>query len=47
VPGAIAAQASGAVELADGDAQAALASLRRASEEWARIQAPYAAARAF
>jgi ATP/maltotriose-dependent transcriptional regulator MalT len=45
VPGAIAAQASGAVELADGDAQAALAPLRRAFDVWARIEAPYAAAR--
>jgi DNA-binding CsgD family transcriptional regulator len=45
VPGAIAAQACGAVDLAEGDAQAALGSLRRAFEVWQRIQAPYAAAR--
>ena len=45
VPDAIAAQARGAVELAEGDAQAALGSLRRAFEVWQRIEAPYAAAR--
>lgn len=45
IPGAIAAQARGAVELAEGDAQAALRSLRRAFEAWQRIEAPYAAAR--
>jgi DNA-binding CsgD family transcriptional regulator len=45
VPGAIAAQALGAVELAEGNAQAALGSLRRAFEQWQRIDAPYAAAR--
>jgi DNA-binding CsgD family transcriptional regulator/tetratricopeptide (TPR) repeat protein len=45
VPDAIAAQARGAVDLAEGDARAALGSLRRASEVWQRIQAPYAAAR--
>jgi DNA-binding CsgD family transcriptional regulator len=45
VPGAIAAQARGAVELAEGDAHAALPSLRRALEVWQRIEAPYAAAR--
>jgi DNA-binding CsgD family transcriptional regulator len=45
VPGAIAAQARGAVALAGGDAQAALASLRSAFEVWQRIEAPYAAAR--
>jgi DNA-binding CsgD family transcriptional regulator len=44
VPGAIAAQARGAVDLAEGDAQAALGSLRRAVEVWQRIEAPYAAA---
>src|SRR5258708_7084551 len=38
-------QARGAVELAEGDAQAALGSLRRAFEVWHRIEAPYAAAR--
>jgi DNA-binding CsgD family transcriptional regulator len=45
VPGAIAAHARGAVDLAEGDAQAALGSLRRAFEVWQRIEAPYAAAR--
>jgi DNA-binding CsgD family transcriptional regulator len=45
VPGAIAAHARGAVDLAEGDAQAALGSLRRAVEVWQRIEAPYAAAR--
>jgi DNA-binding CsgD family transcriptional regulator len=45
VPGAIAAQACGAVDLAEGDAQAALGSLRHAFEVWQRIEAPYAAAR--
>ncbi|HJT14396.1 MAG TPA: helix-turn-helix transcriptional regulator [Dongiaceae bacterium] len=45
VPGAIAAQARGAVELADGNARPAIASLRRACDVWQRIEAPYAAAR--
>jgi DNA-binding CsgD family transcriptional regulator len=45
VPDAIAAQARGAVDLAEGDAQAALGSLRNAFEVWQGIQAPYAAAR--
>ena len=45
VPDAIAAQACGAVDLAEGNAQAALGSLRRAFEVWQRIEAPYAAAR--
>ena len=45
VPDAIAAQACGAVDLAEGDARAALGSLRRAFEVWQRIPAPYAAAR--
>jgi DNA-binding CsgD family transcriptional regulator/tetratricopeptide (TPR) repeat protein len=45
VLGAIAAQACGAVRLAEGDAQAALGSLRRAFEVWQRIEAPYPAAR--
>jgi DNA-binding CsgD family transcriptional regulator/tetratricopeptide (TPR) repeat protein len=45
VPGAIAAQARGAVDLAEGDAQAALGSLRHAFEVWQRIEAPYATAR--
>jgi DNA-binding CsgD family transcriptional regulator/tetratricopeptide (TPR) repeat protein len=45
VPDAIAAQARGAVDLAEGDARAALGSLRRAFEVWQRIEAPYPAAR--
>ena len=45
VPDAIAAQARGAVDLAEGDAQAAIGSLRRAFDVWQRIEAPYAAAR--
>ena len=45
VPNAIAAQARGAVDLADGDARAAIGSLRRAFDVWQRIEAPYAAAR--
>jgi DNA-binding CsgD family transcriptional regulator len=45
VPGAIAAQARGALELADGNARGAIGSLRRAFEVWQRIEAPYAAAR--
>jgi DNA-binding CsgD family transcriptional regulator len=45
VPGAIAAQAAGAVALAEGDARAALAALRPAFEVWQRIEAPYEAAR--
>ena len=45
VLGAMAAHARGAVELAEGDAQAALGSLRRAFEVWQQIEAPYAAAR--
>jgi DNA-binding CsgD family transcriptional regulator len=45
VPGAIAAEACGAVDLAEGNAQAALGSLHRAFEVWQRIEAPYAAAR--
>jgi DNA-binding CsgD family transcriptional regulator len=45
VPSAIAAQARGAVDLAEGDARAALGSLRRAFEVWQQIEAPYAAAR--
>jgi DNA-binding CsgD family transcriptional regulator len=44
-PDAIATQARGAVDLAEGDARAALGSLRRAFEVWQRIDAPYAAAR--
>ena len=45
VLGAMAAHARGAVELADGDARAALGSLRRAVEAWRRVEAPYEAAR--
>jgi DNA-binding CsgD family transcriptional regulator/tetratricopeptide (TPR) repeat protein len=45
VPGAVAAQACGAVDLAEGNAQAALGSLRCAFEVWQRIEAPYPAAR--
>jgi DNA-binding CsgD family transcriptional regulator len=45
VPGAIATQACGAVDLAEGIAEAALGSLRRAFEVWQRIEAPYASAR--
>jgi DNA-binding NarL/FixJ family response regulator len=44
-PGAMAAQVHGAVDLAEGCAQAALGSLRRAFAVWQRIDAPYAAAR--
>lgn len=43
--GAMADQASGAVELTVGDAGAALASLRRAVETWQHLEAPYEAAR--
>jgi ATP/maltotriose-dependent transcriptional regulator MalT len=42
---AIAAQVRGAVELVDGEAQAALVSLRRAWRLWEEIGAPYHAAR--
>ncbi|MCH8111655.1 MAG: LuxR family transcriptional regulator [Proteobacteria bacterium] len=42
---AMTAHARGAVELADGDAQAALGSLRRAFEAWRQVEAPYEAAR--
>ena len=41
---AIAAHSRGAVELAEGDARAALSSLRRAFDAWQQVQAPYAAA---
>ena len=44
--GAQAAQARGALELAQGDAASALSSLRRAGEVWQRLKAPYEAARA-
>jgi ATP/maltotriose-dependent transcriptional regulator MalT len=42
---ALAAQARGAIALAQGDARAALAPLRRAFELWQQAQAPYDAAR--
>jgi ATP/maltotriose-dependent transcriptional regulator MalT len=42
---AIAAQARGAVELAEGDARAALVSLRHAWHVWQELEAPYEAAR--
>jgi DNA-binding NarL/FixJ family response regulator len=42
---ATAAQASGAVALAEGDAEAALAALRRALGTWQELEAPYEAAR--
>lgn len=45
VLGATASHAQGAVELARGDLQAALISLRRAFEEWQQVEAPYEAAR--
>ena len=44
--GALAAHARGAVELAEGDARAALVALRRADEAWRGLDAPYEAARA-
>ena len=44
-PGAMAAQARGAVDLAEGDARAALVSLRRAVDVWRKIDAPHAVAR--
>jgi ATP/maltotriose-dependent transcriptional regulator MalT len=43
--GAISAHAEGAVELADGDAQAALLALRRAWQVWQELEAPYEVAR--
>ncbi|MGH8531227.1 MAG: LuxR C-terminal-related transcriptional regulator [Gammaproteobacteria bacterium] len=45
VLGAIAGQARGAVELAGGNAQAALGALRRAWQVWEEMEAPYLAAR--
>jgi DNA-binding NarL/FixJ family response regulator len=45
VLGAMAAHARGAVELADGQAQAALEPLRRAFRAWHEVGAPYIAAR--
>jgi DNA-binding CsgD family transcriptional regulator len=44
--GAMAAQATGTVALADGDAWAALVSLRTAGELWRELEVPYEAARA-
>jgi ATP/maltotriose-dependent transcriptional regulator MalT len=41
----LASQARGAVQLAEGDAAAALISLRRAGEVWQQVEAPYLAAR--
>jgi DNA-binding CsgD family transcriptional regulator len=43
--GALAAQARGAIELAENDAPDALASLRRAGQVWQELGAPYEAAR--
>jgi DNA-binding NarL/FixJ family response regulator len=45
VLGAIAAEAQGTVDLASGDAGAALAHLRQAFQVWQRLEAPYLAAR--
>jgi DNA-binding NarL/FixJ family response regulator len=42
---AMAAQARGALRLAEGDPRAALPSLRRAAERWQRFEAPYQLAR--
>ena len=42
---AMAAHARGAVELAEGDARAALGPLRRAFEAWRQVEAPYESAR--
>jgi DNA-binding NarL/FixJ family response regulator len=42
---ALVAHAEGAVQLADGDAQAALVALRRAGETWLALEAPYEIAR--
>jgi ATP/maltotriose-dependent transcriptional regulator MalT len=42
---AMAAQVRGSVELAEGDAQAALVSLRRAWQIWEEVEAPYQSAR--
>jgi DNA-binding NarL/FixJ family response regulator len=44
--GATAAHARGAVELAAGDARAAVVALRRAAQNWQQLEAPYEAARA-
>jgi ATP/maltotriose-dependent transcriptional regulator MalT len=43
---AVAAQARGAIDLAEGDARAALGPLRRAFALWERLEAPYESARA-
>jgi DNA-binding CsgD family transcriptional regulator len=43
--GAMAAQTRGALELAEGDAGAALMSMRHAGEVWQELEAPYEAAR--
>ncbi len=45
VLGAMASHARGAVELAEGDARAALGPLRSTFEAWQRVEAPYEAAR--
>jgi hypothetical protein len=42
----MAAQALGAVELAEGDVRAAGVALRRAGQVWRQLEAPYEAARA-
>jgi DNA-binding CsgD family transcriptional regulator len=44
--GAIVAHARGAVDLTEGDVRAALVALRRASQAWQQLEAPYEAARA-
>jgi DNA-binding CsgD family transcriptional regulator len=44
--GAMAAHARGAVDLAEGDARAALVALRHAGQAWQELEAPYEAARA-
>jgi DNA-binding CsgD family transcriptional regulator len=44
--GAMAAHARGALDLAGGDAPAALVCLRRAANQWQQLEAPYEAARA-
>ena len=43
--GAMVAHARGAVDLADGDARAALVALRHAWQAWQELEAPYEAAR--
>jgi DNA-binding NarL/FixJ family response regulator len=45
VPEAMAAQARGALLLAEGDARTAIGTLRRAFEVWLRVEVPHAAAR--